>query len=282
MHKLQASVSPVSGLTRAYASNPSCLLNCDVQEESGNGSPVQLTWQDSSLTLYSFPEPCCHPRNGPHRNMEGNTPHWEVTRGGCLCVYVFQNDEWGDAESQGSGVSQTLIPPTQVVAHCPLCCPQLLSKVPFLLSPQTPLLLSSPPTPSLSPPHLTCLPIYLHASQEATVRSGHGTTDWFQIGKRVCQGCIFSPCLFNLYAGYIMRNARLDEAQAGIKIARRNINNLRYADDTTFPILNPPPFSLPIPSLWIDPVHQPQQSHTQSKWKKWDILSPEAALPVAV
>ena len=153
VHKLQASVSPVSGLTRAYASNPSCLLSCDVQEESGNGSPVQLTWQDSSLTLYSFPEPCCHPLNGPHRNMEGNTPHWEVTRGGCLCVYVFQNDEWGDAESQGSGVSQTLIPPTQVVAHCPLCCPQLLSKVPFLLSPQTPLLLSSPPTPSLSPPH---------------------------------------------------------------------------------------------------------------------------------
>ena len=83
------------------------------------------------------------------------------------------------------------------------------------------------------PDHLTCLPIYLHASQEATVRSGHGTTDWFQIGKRVCQGCIFSPCLFNLYAGYIMRNARLDEAQAGIKIVGRNINNLRYADDAT-------------------------------------------------
>ena len=83
------------------------------------------------------------------------------------------------------------------------------------------------------PDHLTCLPRYLYASQEATVRTGHGTTDWFQIGKRVCQGCIFSPCLFNLYAEYIMRNARLDEAQAGIKIAGRNINNLRYADDTT-------------------------------------------------
>ena len=69
--------------------------------------------------------------------------------------------------------------------------------------------------------------------QEATVRTGHGTTDWFQIGKRVHQGCILSPCLFNLYAEYIMRNAGLDEAQAGIKIARRNINNLRYADDTT-------------------------------------------------
>ena len=72
-----------------------------------------------------------------------------------------------------------------------------------------------------------------YASQEATVRTGHGTTDWFQIGKRVRQGCIFSPCLFNLYAEYVMRNAMLDEAQAGIKIARRNINNLRYADDTT-------------------------------------------------
>ena len=69
--------------------------------------------------------------------------------------------------------------------------------------------------------------------QEATVRTGHGTTDWFQIGKRVCQGCILSPCLFNLYAEYIMRNAGLEEAQAGIKIARRNINNLRYAVDTT-------------------------------------------------
>ena len=73
----------------------------------------------------------------------------------------------------------------------------------------------------------------LYAGQEATVRTGHGTTDWFQIGKRVCQGCILSPCLFNFYAEYIMRNAGLDEAQTGIKIARRNINNLRYADDTT-------------------------------------------------
>ena len=73
----------------------------------------------------------------------------------------------------------------------------------------------------------------LYADQEATVRTGHGTTDWFQIGKGVCQGCILSPCLFNFYAEYIMRNAGLDEAQAGIKIARRNINNIRYADDTT-------------------------------------------------
>ena len=73
----------------------------------------------------------------------------------------------------------------------------------------------------------------LYAGQEATVRTGHGTTDWFQIGKGVRQGCILSPCLFNLYAEYIIRNARLDVAQAGIKIAKRNINNLRYADDTT-------------------------------------------------
>ena len=83
------------------------------------------------------------------------------------------------------------------------------------------------------PDHLTCLLRNLYAGQEATVRTGHGTTDWFQIEKGVCQGSILSPCLFNLYAQYIMRNAGLEEAQAGIKIARRNINNLRYADDTT-------------------------------------------------
>ena len=81
--------------------------------------------------------------------------------------------------------------------------------------------------------HLTCLLRNLYADQEATVRTGHGTTDWFQIGKGVRQGCILSPCLFNLYAEYIMRNPGLEEAQAGIKIAGRNINNLRYADDTT-------------------------------------------------
>ena len=81
--------------------------------------------------------------------------------------------------------------------------------------------------------HLNCLPRNLYAGQEATVRTGHGTTDWFQIGKGVRQGCILSPCLFNLHAEYIMRNAGLEEAQAGIKIAGRNINNLRYADDTT-------------------------------------------------
>ena len=83
------------------------------------------------------------------------------------------------------------------------------------------------------PDHLTCLLRNLYAGQESTVRTGHGTMDWFQIGKGVPQGCILSPCLFNFYEEYIVRNARLDEAQAGIKIAGRNINNLRYADDTT-------------------------------------------------
>ena len=83
------------------------------------------------------------------------------------------------------------------------------------------------------PNHLTCLLRNLYAGQEATVRTGHGTTDCFQIGKQIHQGCILSPCLFNLYAEYIMRNAGLDKAQVGIKLARRNINSLRYADDTT-------------------------------------------------
>ena len=83
------------------------------------------------------------------------------------------------------------------------------------------------------PDHLICLLRNLYAGQEATVRTRYGTTDWFQIGKGVSQGCILSPCLFNLYAEYIMRNAGLEKAQTGIKIARRNINNLRYADDTT-------------------------------------------------
>ena len=84
-----------------------------------------------------------------------------------------------------------------------------------------------------TPDHLTCLLRNLYAGQEATVRTGHGTTDWFQIGKGVCQGCILLLCLFNLYAEYNMRNAGWDEAQTGIKIAGRNINNLRHADDTT-------------------------------------------------
>ena len=89
------------------------------------------------------------------------------------------------------------------------------------------------PNPLTVPGHLTCLLRNLYAGQEETVRTGHGTMDWFQIGKGVCQGCILSPCLFNLYAEYIMRNTGLDEAQAGIKISGRNINNLRYADDVT-------------------------------------------------
>ena len=83
------------------------------------------------------------------------------------------------------------------------------------------------------PDHLTCLLRNLYAGQEPTVRTGHGTKDWFQIGKGVCQGCMLSPCLFNLHAEYIMRNSGLEEAQAGIKIAGRSISNLRYADDTT-------------------------------------------------
>ena len=83
------------------------------------------------------------------------------------------------------------------------------------------------------PDHLTCLLRNLYAGQEATIRTGHETSDWFKIGKAVCQGCILSPCLFNLYVECIMINAGLEEAQAGIKIAGRNINNLRYADDTT-------------------------------------------------
>ena len=83
------------------------------------------------------------------------------------------------------------------------------------------------------PDNLTCHQRNLYMGQEATVRTGHGTTDWFQIGKGVRQGCILSPCLFNLYAKYVMRNAWLDEAQAGMKIALRNVNNLRYANDTT-------------------------------------------------
>ena len=83
------------------------------------------------------------------------------------------------------------------------------------------------------PDHLTCLLRNLYAGEEARVRTGHGTTDWFQMGKGVCQGCMLSPCLFNLYAEYIMKNAGLEEAQAGIKIAGRNINNRRYTDDTT-------------------------------------------------
>ena len=94
------------------------------------------------------------------------------------------------------------------------------------------------------PDHLTCLLRNLYTSQEATVRTGDGTIDWLQIGKGVCQDCILSPCLFNLYAEYVMQNSGLDEAQAGIKIARTNINHLRYADDTTQAVAHQAPLSM--------------------------------------
>ena len=99
------------------------------------------------------------------------------------------------------------------------------------------------------PDHLICLLRNLYAGQEAQVRIGHGTTDWFQIGKGVCQGCILSPCLFNLYAEYIMRNVLLDEAQTGIKIARRNINNLTFTDDTTLMVKTEEELKSPLMSV---------------------------------
>ena len=105
--------------------------------------------------------------------------------------------------------------------------------------------------------HLTCLLRTVYAVQEATVRTGHGTTDWFQIGKEVRQGCILSPCLFNFYAEYIMRNAGLEEAQTGIKIAGRNINNLKYADDTTL-----------MDRKWIR-TKQPLDECKRREWKSW-------------
>ena len=105
--------------------------------------------------------------------------------------------------------------------------------------------------------HLTCLLRNLYAVQEETVRTGHGTTDWFQIGKGVRQGCILSPCLFNLYAEYIMRNAGLEEAQAGIKTAGRNINNLRYADDTTLMAKNE------------EKLKRPLVESERGEWKSW-------------
>ena len=103
------------------------------------------------------------------------------------------------------------------------------------------------------PDHLTCLLRNLYAGQEATVRTGHGTTDWFQIGEGVRQACILSPCLFKLYAEYIVWNARLDKAQAGIKIAGRNINNLRYADDTTL----------------MAESEEPLDESERGEWKSW-------------
>ena len=107
------------------------------------------------------------------------------------------------------------------------------------------------------PDHLTHLLRNLYAGREATVRTGHGTTDWFQIGKGVRQGCILSPCLFNLYAEYIMRNAGLEEAQDGIKIAGRNINNLRYADDTT------------LMAESEEELKKPLDESERGEWKSW-------------
>ena len=107
------------------------------------------------------------------------------------------------------------------------------------------------------PDYLTCLLSNLNAGQEATVRTGPGTTNWFQIGKGVCQGCILSPCLFNLYTEYIMWNARLDEAQAGIKIAGRNINNFRYTDDTTLMVESK------------KRAKEPLDKSERGEWKSW-------------
>ena len=107
------------------------------------------------------------------------------------------------------------------------------------------------------PDHLTCFLRNLYVGQEATVRTGHGTTDWFQIGKEVCQGCILSPCLFNLYAEYIMWNARLDEAQTEIKSTGRNINNLRYADDTT------------LMAESKEELKKPLDESERREWKNW-------------
>ena len=114
------------------------------------------------------------------------------------------------------------------------------------------------------PDHLTCLVRKLYAGQEATVRTGHGKTDWLQIGKGVRQGCILSPWLFNLYAEYIMRNAGLEEAQAGIKFAGRNINNLRYADDTTLMAES----EEELKSLLVK-VKEPFDESERGEWKRW-------------
>ena len=111
------------------------------------------------------------------------------------------------------------------------------------------------------PDHLTCLLRNLYAGQEATVRTGHGTTDWFQFRKGVCQGCILSPCLFNLYAEYVMWNAGLDETQIGIKIAGNNINNLRYADDTT------------IMAGSREELKEPRDESQRGEWKSWQKLN---------
>ena len=119
--------------------------------------------------------------------------------------------------------------------------------------------------------HLTCLLRNLYAGQEATVRTGHGTMDRFQIGKGVCQGCILSPCLFNLWAEYIMQNARLNEAHAGIKIARRNSNNLRYADDTTLMAESEEELKNLLMKLKEESEKLDKKS-TCKKWKSWHLV----------
>ena len=125
------------------------------------------------------------------------------------------------------------------------------------------------------PDHLICLSINLYAGQEAIVRTGHGTTDWFQIGKVVCQGCILSPCLFNFYAEYIMRNAGLEEAQAGIKIAGTNINSLRYADDTTLMAKNEEELN----SLLMKVKEKSEKVGLKFSIQKTKIWHPDLSLP---
>ena len=119
------------------------------------------------------------------------------------------------------------------------------------------------------PDHLTCLLRNLYAGQEATVRTGYRTTDWFQIGKGVCQSCILSPCLFNLHAEYIMQNVRLDEAQFGIKIARRNINNLRYSDDTTLMAES----KEELKSLWMKVKEESEKAGVKLNIQKTKIMA---------
>ena len=127
------------------------------------------------------------------------------------------------------------------------------------------------------PDHLPCLLRNLYAGQEATVRTGHETTDWFQIGKEVCQGCILSPCLFNFYAEYIKRNAGLDEAQAGIQIAGRNINNLRYADDTTLMAESEEELKSLLMKVkeerksWLKTQHSENEDHSIWSITSWEI-----------
>ena len=155
---------------------------------------------DNMYLMYSFPylEPvCCSMSNSSC----------------CFLICIQISQEAGQESSRKTSFSALLIMPKPLTVWITTNCGKFLKRWGI-------------------PDHLTCLLRNLYAGQEATVRAGHGTTDWFQIGKGVRQGCILSSCLFNLYAEYIMRNAGLEEAQAGIKIAGRNINNFRYADES--------------------------------------------------